>query len=99
MKNSYINRTISLALLVGALSFSCPNKPKEINLENKIIDSTEIIQETKDTAVYHIIEKGDTYLKLAEIYWGTIQEADEIKKLNPGVDYKKLKIGQKIRVK
>lgn len=99
MKNSYINRTISLALLAGALSFSCSNKPKEITLENKIIDSTEIIQETKDTVVYHIIEKGDTYVKLAEIYWGTVKEASYIKKLNPGVDYKKLKIGQKIRVK
>lgn len=52
-----------------------------------------------DSAVYHTIQKGDTYYALADLYWGTGKEADEIEKLNPGVDKNKLKIGQKIRVK
>ncbi len=49
--------------------------------------------------IYHKIEKGDTYWSLAEEYWGTGKESDEIQKLNPNIKPKDLKIGQKIRVK
>jgi LysM repeat protein len=53
----------------------------------------------KEEEIYHKIEKGDTYWSLAEEYWGTGKESDEIQKLNPNINPTKLKIGQKIRVK
>lgn len=49
--------------------------------------------------IYHTIKKGDTYWGLAEKYWGTGKESDEIQKLNPSIKPTQLKIGQKIRVK
>jgi|ADurb_Met_03_Slu_FD_contig_123_12763_length_29727_multi_4_in_0_out_0_1 LysM repeat protein len=44
------------------------------------------------------IKAKDTFYSLAEYYYGTDKEADELKKLNPEVDPKRLKIGQMIRV-
>ena len=70
-----------------------------INTETSIRNTQIKEGEKQDSAVYHIIQKGDTYDSIAELYWGTDKEADEIEKLNPGIDYRKLKIGQKIRVK
>jgi len=72
------------------------------SLEQKTLQQpqkTPVKEEKKDSAIYHIIRKGDTYFNLADFYWGTSQEADEIEKLNPGINPDKLKIGQKIRVK
>jgi LysM repeat protein len=48
------------------------------------------------TAVYHVIKKGDTYWALAKKYGTTVAN---LRRLNPGVDERKLKIGSKIRVK
>lgn len=48
------------------------------------------------TAVYHVIKKGDNYWSLAKKYGTTVAN---LRRLNPGVDERKLKIGSKIRVK
>ena len=48
------------------------------------------------TAVYHVIKRGDTFWALAKKYGTTVTN---LRKLNPGVDERKLQIGQKIRVK
>lgn len=47
-------------------------------------------------AVYHVIKKGDTYWALAKKYGTTVAN---LRRLNPGVNERKLKIGSKIRVK
>ncbi|MBZ4687842.1 MAG: hypothetical protein PWQ96_1833 [Clostridia bacterium] len=44
---------------------------------------------------YHVVQKGDTFFKLAKKYNTTVEA---IQKLNPGVDPKNLQIGQKIRI-
>lgn len=82
------------------------SSPQPNDLEKKAITGqspTKYISntstQTQDTAVYHIIEKGDTFYNLADKYWNNEKEADEIQKLNPNVDPTKLQIGQKIRVK
>jgi hypothetical protein len=48
------------------------------------------------TAVYHVIKRGDTYWELAKKYGTTVTN---LRKLNPGIDERKLQIGSKIRVK
>lgn len=48
------------------------------------------------TAVYHVIKRGDTYWELAKKYGTTVAN---LRRLNPGVNERKLKIGSKIRVK
>jgi LysM repeat protein len=48
------------------------------------------------TAVYHVIKKGDTYWALAKKYGTTVLN---LRKLNPGINERKLQIGSKIRVK
>jgi LysM repeat protein len=50
----------------------------------------------QSNAVYHVIKKGDTYWALAKKYGTTVSN---LRKLNPGVDERKLQIGSKIRVK
>lgn len=99
MKKLSLQKTISLIMIPACLYFACSNKNKEKALENKVNTSINQICKDKDTIIYHIIKKGDTYNGLAEEYWGTNKEADEIKKLNPKINYRELKIGQKIRVK
>ena len=48
------------------------------------------------SAVYHVIESGDTFSLLAVKYETTKAKIEE---LNPGVDSRKIRLGQKIRVK
>jgi LysM repeat protein len=48
------------------------------------------------TVVYHTIKKGETFWSIAPKY-GTTWQA--IQKLNPGVNPRRLQIGQKVRVK
>lgn len=76
-------------------------KRQGLQKQNSQINTIEkkTIQNKQNPVVYHIIQKGDSFYNLADFYWGTDKEADEIEKLNPGVDPTKLKIGQKIRVK
>jgi LysM repeat protein len=54
------------------------------------------IPKKQSPAVYHVIKKGDTYWALAKKYGTTVTN---LRKLNPGVDERKLQIGSKIRVK
>jgi LysM repeat protein len=76
---------------------------KSNTLEQKVTQTPQKTQinkeQTQDSAIYHIIQKGDTFYNLAGKYWGEEKNEIEIEKLNPGVNPDKLKIGQKIRVK
>jgi LysM repeat protein len=78
--------------------FSARSQNKHVKYNSQTQDTIKP-SEKKDSAVYHIIQKGDTFYKLADEYWGTGKQADEIQKLNPGVNPDSLKIGQKIRVR
>lgn len=106
MKKTLIKGLLGVALL-GVLLNETPhqnrryfqNNSLESVVEEEISNISIKNKEEKNSAIYHIIQKGDTYYKLAEIYWGTDKESDEIEKLNPGINPNKLKIGQKIRVK
>lgn len=75
------------------------SKESKLEKQTQTQDTSTKKEEKQDSAVYHKIQKGDTFYTLADLYWGTSKEEDEIERLNPGVDPKHLKIGQKIRVK
>jgi LysM repeat protein len=67
--------------------------------QDTTITKQDTVKTKQDSTVYHTIKPGDTFYNLADRYWGTGKEADEIQKLNPNIHPDSLKIGQKIRVK
>jgi len=69
-------------------------RKKEIKLWNR---GTQSIKSTKpkEEPTYYVIERGDTLWGIAKRYKTTV---DKLKRLNPGVDPKKLKPGDKIKI-
>ncbi|MBA2878055.1 LysM repeat protein [Anoxybacillus kamchatkensis] len=97
IKNGY-NASITLKKVRIAQQSYVPTLPKERSQIKPVTNSGRKQTQNKptNTAVYHTIRKGDTYWSIAPKY-GTTWQA--IQKLNPGVDPRKLQIGQKVRVK
>lgn len=92
-----INSKGKITLENIAEGFYRPGVDQKDTKSNSNETTGKIIENNQGT--YHTIEKGDTYWSLAEEYYGTGKESDEIQKLNPNVKPKDLKIGQKIKVK
>jgi LysM repeat protein len=71
--------------------------PKQNSQIKKVTNSgrKQTQNKPKITEKYHTIRRGETYWGIAPKYGTTWQE---IQKLNPGVDPRKLQIGQKVRV-
>jgi GH15 family glucan-1,4-alpha-glucosidase len=76
-----------------------PNKTAAKNAQTKKVSNAGQKQPTsknQSNVIYHIIKKGDTFWALAKKYGTTVTN---LRKLNPGVDEKKLQIGSRVRVK
>lgn len=67
----------------------------EINEIDPVEFSKDIVLVEADAEGLYAIKSGDTFWEIAQAFDMTV---DEIVKLNPNVDPKKLKVGQKIRV-
>ena len=102
-KVSTVILIMSLVFFSSCLSDKAPRKESAITIngsDQSLVNESDPANNKismMDTC-YYFIKAKDTFYSLAEYYYGTDKEADELKKLNPEVDPKRLKIGQKIRV-
>jgi LysM repeat protein len=68
---------------------------KKNESELNSVDPSKVVK-TESSAVDHVIVEGDTFASLAKQYNTT---SDRIQELNPGLDPRRIQIGQTVRVK